>query len=123
MKSLKTFLVVILPILFLLSINKSAISQVAESELKIKVEFHCNGGKSKIEKDVSQVDGVKSIVADLESKIVTIKYDSAKLDKEKLVDAIEKTGHKTEFSKKDAVIKSDCGSHGVGDKKCDEPKQ
>jgi copper chaperone CopZ len=123
MKTLKTLLIVALPILFLLSGSKISVAQTGESELKIKVEFHCNGGKSKIEREVSQVDGVKSIVADLETKIVTIKYDSSKLNTDKLVAEIEKTGHRTELSKKETVIKSDCGSHGVGDKNCDTPKK
>ena len=120
---MKALLIAVLPVLFLLTSNNSAIAQVNNSEIKIKVEFHCNGGKAKIERELLKIDGISAVTADLETKIVTIKYDSAKQTKEKLVAAIENTGHKTEFTKKETVINSSCASHGVGDKKCDEEKK
>jgi copper chaperone CopZ len=122
MKKLKYVFITFLGIIYLIGLNNSVFANVDESTIKIKTEFHCNGGKTKIESEISKIDGVISVVADLETKIVTIKYDSAKLNKDKLVEAIEKTGHKTEFTKEGTKIKSDCGSHGVGDKKCDTPK-
>jgi len=80
-------------------------------EVKIKVTFHCGNGKALLEKELVKVDGVTSAVADLETKVVTIKYDADKQNKEKLVAAIEKIGYETEFTKEDAAIKKAC-SHG-----------
>jgi periplasmic mercuric ion binding protein len=81
---------------------------VKTEEIKIKVTFHCANGKAMIEKELIKEDGVSSVIADLETKIVTITYDPLKQNKEKLVAAIEKIGYETEYSKKDADIKKSC---------------
>lgn len=80
----------------------------AKAIIKIKVNFHCANGKALLDKELMKVDGVFSAVADVETKIVTIEYDTNKLDKEKLVAAIEKIGYTTEFSKEDTEIKKAC---------------
>ena len=80
-------------------------------EIKIKVTFHCANGKALLEKELIKEDGVSSATADVETKIVTIKYDTEKQNKEKLVAAIEKIGYVTEFSKEGAEINKAC-SHG-----------
>jgi len=85
-----------------------------KSEIKIKTFFHCANGKALIEKELVKVDGVMDVVADVETKIVTIHYDAAKQNKESLVKAIEKTGYLTEFSAKDAKIDKAC-SHDQGE--------
>lgn len=85
-----------------------------KSEIKIKTFFHCVNGKALIEKELKKVDGVMNVVADVETKIVTIQFDAAKQNKESLVKAIEKTGYLTEFSDKDAKINKAC-SHGDGE--------
>lgn len=123
MKSSKKLLSVVLPVIAFVffSCSGNAQEKVTSSEVKIKTEFHCNGGKNKIETEVAKVDGVISVVADLETKIVTIVFDSAKQNQETLVAAIEATGHMTEFSK--AEVKSNCSSHGKDNKKCDTPEE
>lgn len=125
MKNAKSLAIVITFLVFFLGNTFSVNAQENESEIKIKTEFHCAGGKAKIEKEVSKTEGVSSVVADLETKVITIKYDNKKQNKKKLVQAIEKTGHKTEFSKKKAKIKSSCGSsHKEGDERnCDDSKE
>lgn len=77
-------------------------------EIKIKVGFHCPNGKAMIEKELVKEDGVTSVVADLETKIVTIVYDPAKQNKDKLVAAIEKIGYTTEYTKEDTPVKKTC---------------
>ncbi|MPL94164.1 hypothetical protein SDC9_40312 [bioreactor metagenome] len=121
MKSMKNLLSLLLPVVVFLtfSCSSNAQNQAATSEVKIKTEFHCNGGKAKIETEVAKVDGVSSVVADLETKIVTIVFDPAKQNKESLVKAIEATGHMTEFSS--TPVKSECGNHGKDGKNCDTP--
>lgn len=81
---------------------------VKTEEVKIKVTFHCANGKALLEKELVKAEGVSSAVADIETKVVTIKYDANKQSKEKLVAAIEKIGYVTEFSKEGAVTKKAC---------------
>jgi len=120
MKLLKNLLPVVLPVIAFLFFNCSGNAQTqTTSEVKIKTEFHCNGGKTKIETELAKLDGVTSVVADLETKIVTIVFDPTKQSKETLVAAIEQTGHMTEFSKTEA--KSSCTNHGKDGKNCDTP--
>ena len=76
--------------------------------LKVKVDFHCKNGKARIEEGLNKEKGVIKAIADLETKVVTIVYDSEKTNKEKLIAAIEKIGHKTEFTKDGTKIKSAC---------------
>jgi periplasmic mercuric ion binding protein len=92
-------------------------AQTAKTEeIKIKVAFHCPNGKALIEKELVKEAGVTYVLADVETGIVTIKYDPKKQNKDKLVAAIEKIGYTTEFSKKDAVIQKAC-SHDEPQKK------
>lgn len=77
-------------------------------EEKIKVNFHCANGKTLIEKELVKETGVKEVVADLETKIVTIKYVDGKTNRDKLVAAIEKIGYTTEFTKDPSGIKKAC---------------
>ena len=95
--------------LFLFSFFASAQTNV--STASIKTMFHCANGKALIEKEMVKVDGVKEVVADVETKIVTIKYDEKVINKDGLVAAIEKIGYKTEFTPEDKPINKAC-SHG-----------
>ncbi len=79
-----------------------------KATIKIKVNFHCANGKALLDKELVKVDGVFSAVADVQTKIVTIEYDAHKIDKDKLVAAIEKIGYTTEFSKEGTQIKKAC---------------
>lgn len=81
---------------------------------KIKVDFHCRNGKKLIETKLSEVNGIVSVDADLATKVVSIKADPKVIDKDGLVEAIEKIGYYTEFSDRSKKIKRAC-SHGDGD--------
>lgn len=94
-------------IVILIFIEFSLFAQ-EKSELKIKTYFHCANGKALIEKELSKLDGVLGVNADLTTKVVTIQFYSDKQNKESLVAAIEKIGYLTEFSKKDAKINKAC---------------
>lgn len=85
-----------------------------QAEFKVKTFFHCANGKALIERELSKIDGIYSATADLESKVVTIKFDEKKQNKESLVAAIEKIGYYTEFSDKNKKINKAC-SHDHGD--------
>ena len=75
---------------------------------KIKVNFQCSNGKVYIEKGLIKAVGVVDAVADLETKIVTIKYVEGKTNKDELVKAIEKIGYTTEYTKEGTPNKSAC---------------
>jgi periplasmic mercuric ion binding protein len=105
MKKIRFILLTVVMVMF---ISSSYAQDVKTEEIKIKVTFHCANGKAMIEKELVKEDGVSSVIADLETKVVTIKYDPSKQNKEKLVAAIEKIGYETEYSKKDTNIKKSC---------------
>ena len=76
--------------------------------ITIKLDFFCEHGKKIIEEAITKEDGVTSVNADVKTQSVTIKYDSTKENKDKLVAAFEKIGFKTEFSKPDTEIEKPC---------------
>lgn len=112
MKVIKNvFTPVILSLVMLISF--SACAQKAEvKEIKIKTNFHCPNGKALLEKELIKETGVKTVVADVETKIVTITIEAGKTDQDKLVAAIEKIGYTTEFTKEGTEIKKAC-THDV----------
>ena len=90
-------------------------------EVKIKVNFHCANGKALIEKELVKEVGISKVVADIETKFVTISFDGNKINREAINLAIEKIGYTTEFTPKDKKINKAC-SHDV-EKKTEEPKK
>lgn len=74
----------------------------------VNVDFHCAGGVSRLEGGLSKIDGVAEVKADLKTKDVTIKHDSEEVSTKELVRAIEKIGHRTEYTPKDRKIESAC---------------
>jgi copper chaperone CopZ len=97
----------LIPVLGLLAQDNSKTFK----EIKIKTAFHCSNGKALIEKELIKSEGVKEVLADVETKYVTVKYDEAVTNKDKLVAAIEKIGYLTEFSKEGTQINKAC-THG-----------
>lgn len=94
-------------------VSFSACSQVSQKkaelkEAKIKTTFHCANGKALLEKELAKEPGVKSVVADLETKVVSISYDASVTNQDKLVAAIEKIGYYTEFTPADKQINKAC---------------
>jgi copper chaperone CopZ len=77
-------------------------------EIKIKVAFHCANGKALLEQGLIKEEGVSSAMADLDTKVVTIQYDAAKQNKEKLVAAIKKIGYSTDFTQDCKEINKAC---------------
>lgn len=110
---------VILTLVLIFVFAGSACSQNKKEvikEEKIKVNFHCPNGKALIEKELVKAPGVKTVVADLETKVVTIAYVQGKTNKDDLVAAIEKIGYSTEFTKEGTKINKACShEHGEGE--------
>ena len=66
-----------------------------EVVFKTEPDIHCESCVSKIKNNIRFEKGVKAINPDLETKLVTIQYDSEKTDVEKLQKAFKKIGYKT----------------------------
>lgn len=68
-------------------------------EVTYQTNLHCEKCVQKISENVSFEKGVKDLTIDVQKKTVTIKYDVAKTDAEKLAAAIRKLGYKAEVIK------------------------
>ncbi|HNW91180.1 MAG TPA: heavy-metal-associated domain-containing protein [Bacteroidales bacterium] len=100
--------VLILAVLFCFAGSAFGQSDKVIKEEKIKTGFHCMNGKALLEKELMKVEGVTSVVADVETKMVTINYVDGKTNREKLVKAIEEIGYATEDTKSSTTIKKAC---------------
>jgi copper chaperone CopZ len=69
--------------------------------VKIKTTAQCGQCKERIEKSLAYEKGVKSSVLDLETKVLTIVYNSKKTTDAKLKSAVAKTGYDADEVKKD----------------------
>lgn len=103
------------------TVNAQDKKDTKTSEVKIKVMFHCVNGKALLEKDLVKEPGVSKVVADVETKVVTVTFDGTKTDRVKINSAIEKIGYQTELTPKDKKINKAC-SHEGGVKEA-EPKK
>lgn len=74
----------------------------------VNVDFHCGGGKTRIESGLKGIEGIKKVTADLTTKNVTIEHDSEVITTAQLVRYIERIGHRTEYTSPETKIKSAC---------------
>ena len=110
-KTTQLFMILSLIIFFIGTKVSAQVDNDKEQVLKIKVHFHCINGKKLLEARLADLKGVNDVSADLETKVVTIKHNTEVINKEGLVEAIEKIGYLTEFSDSNKKIKKAC-SHG-----------
>ena len=76
-----------------LSMVKGQDPEPKEKEIKIQTSAICGMCEERIETNMAYEKGVKSVELDDKTKIVTIKYKTAKTDPEKLRKAISKLGY------------------------------
>lgn len=111
---LKYFVVVAITSVFSLSINAQEkakeipAAKEKENTFIVNVDFHCGHGVTRLQNGLGKIEGVKKVEADLKTKNVTIEHNSEVVSTEQLVRAIEKIGHRTEYTPKDKKIKSAC---------------
>jgi periplasmic mercuric ion binding protein len=109
MKTIKYLTTGVIALLLIVGMTRTYAGPASKSEtIKMKVEFTCAGCQTKIQNGLGKTEGVEKAVADLSTKIVTITYDPAKTNKDKLVKAIEGLGYKTEFSAAGTKPGHDC---------------
>ena len=64
----------------IISFGQTEVKQKPKSteEIKIQTNLHCNSCKAEIESELATVKGVKEAVADVNTKVVTVKYSTKK---------------------------------------------
>ena len=87
---------IFLTVMFLLgtySVSAQVKKETAkEEQVVFSVNLHCQNCELKIKKNIPFEKGVKDLTTDLDKKLVTIKYQPSKTDKNKLKKSIEKLG-------------------------------
>ena len=66
--------------------------QTNKCTVVLRCDLHCQGCCDKIMKNIAWEKGVKDLICDLDSKTVTVTYDTRKTDLETLLKAFEKIG-------------------------------
>lgn len=101
----KTFTVAIVAVLF----TAISVFSADQKEVKIQTNLHCGSCASKIEKGLKKTNGVVYSKANVESKIVTIKYDADKTNEISVTKSIQDLGYKAEVVKTED---HDCDANG-----------
>ncbi len=96
----KIFFVVLLTLFLGSIVCINAEESIAKVE--IKTSAICEHCKETIEKALNKVDGVKSAVLNVETKIATVEYVTEKLTVDDLRNAISKAGYDADEVKRDA---------------------
>jgi copper chaperone CopZ len=79
-----------------MKISSHEISDLLTIRIECK-QMECEGCKTKITRSLNKVDGVSNIDIDLESKLITVTYDSEKATVEQILAAIKKAGYEPEL--------------------------
>lgn len=103
-KSLRLLIIVLIGITF----SVKAFSQDANSVFKVKVDFRCMNGKTRLENHFADVKGINYYKVEFDTKTMIFKYDSKIISKDKIIEKIEKVGYYTEFSDRSIVLKPAC---------------
>ena len=92
---------VLVCIVCLLTVTAFSQKDVKISEIKIKTSAQCDMCKERIEKNLSKEAGIKSVVVDIKTKVVTVKYLADKTNAAKIKGAISKSGYDADETKAD----------------------
>lgn len=95
MKNLLTFSLTAI-VLFLFAnapLQAQTAAPAKNAVVKIKTSAECDMCKTRIEKEVSLMKGVKKATLDLETKVLTVEYNSKKTSPEKIRAAIAALGY------------------------------
>lgn len=89
MKKIATFCLT----LFLLMGTLVSFSTDGVKEVKLKTSAICNMCKARLERNVGLSKGVKEVALDVNSKVLTVKYNSAKTDVAEIKKTVSKIGY------------------------------
>lgn len=120
MKTVASIVVVMLAILFA---PATVHAQKAKMDtVRIKTSAECEMCKTKLEKEVGLMKGVKSVNLDLKTQVATVVYNNAKTDAAKIRTVISNTGYDADDVKANNRAQKKlpaCCQPGTDPKKCD----
>jgi periplasmic mercuric ion binding protein len=90
---MKTNLIAFLSTLFVLFGLTWTVADDKDKEVKIKTSAVCEMCKERIERNLAFEKGVKEATLDVESKVLTVKYNPKKTDLSKIKTNVNKTGY------------------------------
>jgi len=94
---MKTTILILLSFFFFAQTTSIIASNAAVKTVTFKCpEINCSGCKGHITEAVKTLDGIKSVKVNLETKIVTVKFDDSKTSSDKIKAAIEDAGYSAE---------------------------
>jgi copper chaperone CopZ len=106
------FAIILVFLLGVFAVNPANAQKKAAKDGKVEmtIGFHCANGKVKIEKMLSELDGVKSYTVNLETKKVEVVFDAKATNKEKIEEAFLNMGYSVDGKASKSEHK--CDGHG-----------
>ena len=97
---MKTLTTIFMSLLFVAVFAPELKAQEPTNEKVVTIEANmsCDGCKKTIESGLAKEAGVKSVVADAKTKMVTVTYDASQTNDETLVKSIKKMGYKAKVN-------------------------
>lgn len=83
-----------------IKINTMTLTETAVSQKVVKIkcsEMSCEACKRSITKSISQLNGIKTLDIDLETKIISVIYDDAVTDEVSILNAVINAGYEAEI--------------------------
>ena len=93
MKNLRIISIFILFFSFFIGMNVNAQTVAKNETVKIKTSAECEMCKKRIESEVGKMKGVKKAELDLDSKILTVEYNSKKTSPDKIRKTLSDIGY------------------------------
>ncbi len=91
-------LLVLLFLCMFSAIKTLAYDDAETKTIKLKcTEMTCSGCKKKITKSINNLEGVKEVNVDLDTKIITVTFDESMTNAGKIVEAIAEAGYESEL--------------------------
>lgn len=100
MKTMKAIAALAVTLLFVAGFSPELKAQTPSDDktVTIKTSMTCDGCKKTIESGLAKELGVKSVVADSKTKLVTVTYDASKTTDANLVKSIENMGYQAKVT-------------------------
>jgi copper chaperone CopZ len=91
--------ILVFTFLFLTLILSTADGEISKTKtIKIKcTEMSCAGCKKKITESIENLNGIKEVQVDLDTKIITVTFDETLTSTDKITDAIASAGYESEL--------------------------
>jgi copper chaperone CopZ len=94
---MKTTILILLSFFFFAQTSSVIASNATVKTVTFKCpEINCSGCKAHITEAVKTLEGIKSVKVNLDTKIVTVKFDDSKTSSDKIKAVIEDAGYSAE---------------------------